>query len=214
MLSDRFLRLFGSPAASEPTPAPSAALDLLIGLAREIESDHEEARVCHDEIERLHREAHAATLAARGVWGSMAGQRGPDEHRMTAQRVASFRAEISDIKQEIIRYRGLLVTSLERVLKNCRRIRELSIEYGIMTPTATPAVDAPDVLQVPTGPDHDLPAVAGGGDGSVGSAQRHASRPRRSSRVQLIGECRGPRAQSCRSTRSVSARRLRASDPW
>jgi hypothetical protein len=187
MLSDDLRKLFESASGSEPIEA-RAALATLLRLAREVECDREEVHAYHDQIEWLHREAHAAVTTARDEWDRMVQQDDPDEHRRAAERVASHRAEISDIKQEIVRYRGLLVTSLERVRDNCRKIRALSIEHGFMKPAAPPVVDAPEVPQVPREPDHGPPAVAGAADGQTLSRQSEVSRLRRSSCPRLIVE--------------------------
>lgn len=196
-----------------PTEARSAALAVLLGLAQEVGSDHEEARAYHDEIERLHREVSVAATTARAEWMRMTMQGGPGEHRKAAERLASFRVEISDARQEIVRYRRLLMASLERVRENLRRIREISIEHGLMTPTKRVATDAAEVIEALTESDYDPPAVAGGEGGRIGSEQSEASLLRRSPRARLVFEGKRRCARSGRHTPSMSDRRARTSDP-
>lgn len=212
MLSDNLRKLLEVSARREPTVAGSAALLTLLQLAREVESDHEEARAYHDEIERLHREASAASTAARDEWKRTTAEGGPGEHRKAAELLASYRAEISDVRQEIARYRRLLVASLKRARTNLRRIRTLSIEQGLMTRAHGAAIELSEDVESPTAPDHDPPAIVGGGDGHVRSEPPATAPLRHSSSVKPIGEGNRRCPRTRRPPPTVWARRPRASD--
>lgn len=133
MLADGLRQLLERAAAIEPTESDQSVCSTLLRLAWEVEADHEEARVYHDEIERLHRDVHATVTAMRGEWERMTRQPSPDERQVASEQIAACRAEIATLRQEIARYRDLLVISLARVQRNCRRIRVLSMEHGLMT---------------------------------------------------------------------------------
>jgi hypothetical protein len=186
MLSDDLRKLFENPAEILPTETSAAALAALIRLAQEVEADHEEARVYHDEIGQLHREADDAARAARRAWDSMIERHSPDEHRMAAERLASFRTEISEITRQIIRYRRLHVASLERVRNTCRQIRTQSIEYGLMTPPEFPAVASPETAPEPP-EGHRPPLPTGDDPPAVAGAQAGLALPR------IDGDRCGPR---------------------
>ena len=131
MLADGLRQLLERATAIEPTESEQSVYSTLLRLAWEVEADHAEARVYHEEIERLHRDVHATVTAMRGEWERMTRQPSPDERQVASEQIAACRAEVATLRQEIARYRGLLVASLARVQRNCRRIRALSVEHAL-----------------------------------------------------------------------------------